>query len=326
MSWYYVNNGQSVGPVEEGALVEMARTGQLRPETLVWNESMGPDWQPAEKIPILAASMSPAFVPSAPPPPRPEPPTGPEASNKELMHRARMALDGRWGISIGLIVLWYLLLFAIMIPASLMSCIGVIAEYLVLPPMLVGATGFFLTISRRREPAIGQMFEGFKAFGGAVGAFVLLALMLVGVMLVVMTPFFIVLISTVGATFFHVLNDSSPAVSPAMMAGMPLLAVTVGIASYIAAIVLVVWLQLRFALIYPLLADHPKMGPVVALKRSAQIMCGRKWKLFCLYFRFWGWMLLAIITCGIGYLWLIPYMATSHAAFYDEAAAHTPEA
>ena len=38
----------------------------------------------------------------------------------------------------------------------------------------------------------------------------------------------------------------------------------------------------------------------------------------CLWWRFFGWMLLCILTCGIGFLWLMPYMTTSYARFYDD--------
>lgn len=45
-------------------------------------------------------------------------------------------------------------------------------------------------------------------------------------------------------------------------------------------------------------------------------MDGRKGDLFCLDLSFIGWALLATLTAGIGYLWLMPYMTVSRAAFY----------
>ena len=38
--------------------------------------------------------------------------------------------------------------------------------------------------------------------------------------------------------------------------------------------------------------------------------------LFCLDLSFIGWALLAVLTAGIGNLWLVPYMTVSRAAFY----------
>lgn len=39
---------------------------------------------------------------------------------------------------------------------------------------------------------------------------------------------------------------------------------------------------------------------------------------FLLYLSFLGWGILSLLTLGIGLLWLIPYVYTSLAAFYDE--------
>ena len=47
-------------------------------------------------------------------------------------------------------------------------------------------------------------------------------------------------------------------------------------------------------------------------------MDGRKAKLFCLVLRFLGWELLCILTLFIGFLWLVPYMNTTFARFYDD--------
>jgi uncharacterized membrane protein len=55
-----------------------------------------------------------------------------------------------------------------------------------------------------------------------------------------------------------------------------------------------------------------------AMKKSKDLMNGYKWKYFCLNFRFFGWMLLAVLTLGIGFLWLIPYMNVSYAKFYED--------
>src|SRR5688572_31311244 len=45
MKWYYVENGQQAGPVEEAQLAELIQSGRLRADTLVWHEGMAA-WQP----------------------------------------------------------------------------------------------------------------------------------------------------------------------------------------------------------------------------------------------------------------------------------------
>lgn len=49
MTWFYVADGQRQGPVEEGAFLELVRTGKIVAETLVWNEAL-PQWEPYAKV------------------------------------------------------------------------------------------------------------------------------------------------------------------------------------------------------------------------------------------------------------------------------------
>ena len=60
------------------------------------------------------------------------------------------------------------------------------------------------------------------------------------------------------------------------------------------------------------------MGANDAITRSKELMKGNKWRLFCMEISFIGWMILSVFTFGIGDLWLTPYRAAAHAAFYRE--------
>jgi len=70
---------------------------------------------------------------------------------------------------------------------------------------------------------------------------------------------------------------------------------------------------------YWILADeHNTLRGVAILDYSKKLMDGNKWKWVCLSFRFLGWSILCILTLGIGFLWLLPYMQTTFAQFYDD--------
>ena len=45
MSWYYAENNDRRGPVEDAAFQDLVRAGTIKPETLVWREGM-PNWIP----------------------------------------------------------------------------------------------------------------------------------------------------------------------------------------------------------------------------------------------------------------------------------------
>jgi uncharacterized membrane protein len=46
-------------------------------------------------------------------------------------------------------------------------------------------------------------------------------------------------------------------------------------------------------------------------------MNGNKWRYFVLELSFLGWEMLAPLTCGILFFWLVPYMEVSKANFYN---------
>jgi uncharacterized membrane protein len=75
---------------------------------------------------------------------------------------------------------------------------------------------------------------------------------------------------------------------------------------------------LRYSQTWYILADNPQMDALEAIRRSKQMMHGNKWKFFCLQWRFLGWALLCLLTCGIGFLWLSSYSSMSNAKFYDD--------
>ena len=64
--WYYLEEGQQRGPVEEAVLAALHRDGKINSETLVWREGMA-NWQPLrEANPNLGpAASAPAAQPSA---------------------------------------------------------------------------------------------------------------------------------------------------------------------------------------------------------------------------------------------------------------------
>lgn len=67
-----------------------------------------------------------------------------------------------------------------------------------------------------------------------------------------------------------------------------------------------------------ILADNPTMTQDEARKASIEMMKGNKWRLFCLHFSFFGWVLLSMLTFGILLIWVMPYKQAAEAAFYED--------
>lgn len=71
-----------------------------------------------------------------------------------------------------------------------------------------------------------------------------------------------------------------------------------------------------FSMTFFIMVDDPNISGLDALQQSWNMMKGHKWDYFCLQFRFIGWMLLTILTCGIGSIFLEPYMIAASQNFY----------
>lgn len=75
---------------------------------------------------------------------------------------------------------------------------------------------------------------------------------------------------------------------------------------------------LGYSMTFYILADDTSIKPEEALKKSKAMMNGHKLKLFYLCLRFFLLALLCILTLGIGFLWLIPFIHITMAKFYDD--------
>ena len=76
--------------------------------------------------------------------------------------------------------------------------------------------------------------------------------------------------------------------------------------------------SLAIAMTGYIIVDKQNVGVFEAIGLSMKMMKGYKWELFVIYLSFIGWGILSILTLGIGYLWLAPYMTLTVTNFYKQ--------
>lgn len=64
-------------------------------------------------------------------------------------------------------------------------------------------------------------------------------------------------------------------------------------------------------------SENKEMGALEAINKSKKMMDGHKMDYFVLGLSFIGWILLGCITLGIALIYVIPYMETTMANFYN---------
>lgn len=63
--------------------------------------------------------------------------------------------------------------------------------------------------------------------------------------------------------------------------------------------------------------DHPEYSVWECIKASRKMMHGHKMDYFVLKLTFIGWICIGILTCGIGMLWVAPYIGQAEVEFYE---------
>jgi uncharacterized membrane protein len=68
---------------------------------------------------------------------------------------------------------------------------------------------------------------------------------------------------------------------------------------------------------YRIMADNPSMSCTDAMQRSHELMKGHRMEFFLMNLSFIGWAFLCLLTVGLGFFILAPYIATTNAVYYN---------
>lgn len=232
-----------------------------------------------------------------------------ERTSAELKRLAREKLVGHWGLVIGATLLQYLIVFAALLPFEFLFLLSgggnvQLVAYLVAALILgiistimqCGITRMMLCFARGQQTGIGMMFGEFTK---RPDRYIVGVLVVFGIELACLLP---------GSLCWLI----------GVLQGR-MLASVIGAALYLAGTVVMVIILLRYNLAFFLLVDYPQMGALEALKESARLMDGRKGRMFYVYVSFIGMGLLGLCSCGLGILWVAPYMGQTMVSFYLDA-------
>lgn len=226
----------------------------------------------------------------------------------ELKQQAKDTLRGRWGTAIGMILVYELLIGAIGMIANFIPFIGSVALLVVSVPLSFGFIGQLLKFSRKEQVGVLDYFTiGFNNFGKSWSIVGYTFLKLVGYII----AYVVCIFAMVG-----LIVASISAESVVMLAiGM----IIIGILFFVIYVLLLMKSYL-YVLTEYIGNDNPGMSAKEVVEKSGELMRGHRWELFVLELSFIGWAILAMLTCGIGLLWLEPYMQVTTIKFYESLA------
>ncbi|EOS7908346.1 DUF975 family protein [Enterococcus hirae] len=226
-------------------------------------------------------------------------------SSKELKQQAKDSLKGRWGQAV------LLNLVPTLITIALIMIIAI-------PTALLFAHSY-------NDPAAVQDMAnntngGAASSGGGIVSGIISALFMSGI----------------SWTYLDILRGTKSTIEPfkdafrgftgLFLGGVILLAILISIFTTLWALLFVIpgiiksysYSQSYFIYYDVITETGGKPSVLNTITASRKLMDGYKGKLFWLDLSFIGWHILAMLTAGIGYLWLNPYITATKAAFYEQ--------
>lgn len=81
-----------------------------------------------------------------------------------------------------------------------------------------------------------------------------------------------------------------------------------------------------YSMTFYIMNDNPNLSASEAIKESQRMMKGYKMKAFLLDLSFIGWLFVGALCCGIGTLWVAPYMTAAKTELYEHIRANAQNA
>lgn len=156
-----------------------------------------------------------------------------------------------------------------------------------------------------------EIFSGFKMYGKSMGVYWWNYLWIFLWMLVFYVP---MIILNAISTSMLILSNSGD-VNFALVGSMVVVAI-LQVAVIIGLYVVIINRSLAYSMMWYIVCDDNKVGAIDSMNISKAITKKHLWSLFVLNLSFIGWFLLCLLTLGIGFLWLLPYVETTNYEAY----------
>lgn len=230
---------------------------------------------------------------------------------------ARKKLNGKWGKAVSITFLYFVLFFVINFlqnkTSGFPNLVVTVLSLLIEIPLGFGLVCCFVKLFNGENVNVYDFFSfGFDQFGKSWCIALRIVLKLLFPILMLLASIFVV---TVGTTLLINAILFSYWYGAAINIGYVIVTL-LGIFTLIYSYIYMITRAYYYDLSYIIAAENPKMSSKEVVSRSSRLMFNHRWKMFLLEFSFIGWLLLTILTLGIGALWLAPYMNFAKIIFY----------
>lgn len=237
--------------------------------------------------------------------------------SSKFKKEAREKLTGKWGKAVCITLIYFALFFIINLlqerTSGFANTVVTILNLLIEIPLGFGLVTCFVKLFNGEDVKVYDFLSfGFDQFGKSWGISLRIVLKLIFPIIMLLSSTFVATVGTMllsNAVLFSYWYGTSINVGYVIIT---LLGIITLIYSYIYLIARAYYYDLAFIIA----AENPNMSCKDAVSRSSRLMFNHRWKLFVLEVSFIGWLVLAVISFGIGVLWLAPYMNFAKISYY----------
>lgn len=238
---------------------------------------------------------------------------------KKLKALSKDQLKGQWStvvlVTLGIVVIEFLVERLIShyessILLSFCSC-------LVTAALTIFTTNLYLKVSREVTIKFSDMFVNKRILFKGIGVFILYFIILIPVIIIsiIIGALLIFIVSSTSDPSLWLINQNSFSLTYSLLTLL---------CAFIIIIPIILLSFYMFLALFLLCDDENKrVGEYIIT--SFKLMYGHMWQFIVLQLSYLGWAFLGIVTLGIGYLWIIPYINTININFFNEIVGYNKE-
>lgn len=237
-------------------------------------------------------------------------------TSSEFRAEARNSLANKWGKAVLFTLIQLGVIFGINLILGFIPVLNLLGIVVTIP-LSYGLISCFMKLKRTGDCAYGDFFtDSFSNFGKIWAVVGQTILKLIVPILIVAATFIIYILGFV----FMGIAASTDSDASVIFGIIGVLLFILFIVAYAGAFVFLFIKALAYSLVPYILFDNPNMTAKEMVELSDSMMKNQKWNYFKLQLSFIGWFILTYFTCGIGTLFLTPYMNFATIAFYEDRA------
>ena len=234
-------------------------------------------------------------------------------NRKEIKSLAKAKLKGRW---LNIVLLTLIIAIVEGVASSLIgetdgmvyTLLNLANNFLLVPAITASGIVYTIKFVREKEKvSLKEAIPSGKTFGRFIANMIIFSIFEIPVLIFIFVgELILVLVST---SLYTSMLMGEVSMDPM---------ITIWAVAFLIIVIALIFFLLIGILLFPMpyLMAEEDCGIFDAVKRSFKIMKGHKGELFVLGLSFLGWLILSMLTLGIGLLWLLPYIYVTLRIYY----------